>query len=64
MTEDITEKERRLAKKCLECPVCKRAREEQKGFCFWLVKVVESGICPNCKAYEKVHGRKAHEPLP
>lgn len=60
----ITEKEQKLAKQCLGCPLCKRARQKQKGIIFWFVKKLESGICPACKAYEKVYGRKAHEPVP
>jgi hypothetical protein len=60
----ITEKDRKLAKQCLECPICKRARFKQKGLIFWFVKKLESGICPACKAYEKVYKRKAHEPIP
>ncbi len=61
-TETITEKDRKLAKQCLKCPICKRARAKQKGIIFWFVKKLESGICPACKAYEKVYKRKAHEP--
>ncbi|MFC1650723.1 hypothetical protein ACFL2X_04065 [Candidatus Latescibacterota bacterium] len=60
----ITDQDRAKAQKCLECYVCKKARTKQKGFLFWFVKNVEGGICPNCKAYERVYGRKAHEPLP
>jgi len=63
-TEEITEKDRTKAKQCLECALCKRAREKQKGLAFWFVKRVESGFCPACKAYEKVYHRKAHEPIP
>lgn len=62
MTE-ITERDRHLAQKCLECPVCRRAREKQKGFVYWFVKKVEGDVCPQCKAYEKVYGKKAHEPI-
>lgn len=61
---NITEKDRKLAEQCNNCPVCGRAREKQKGFAFWFVKTIEGGVCPACKAYEKVYGRKAHEPLP
>ncbi len=61
---EITEKDRKQAQGCLDCPMCKRAREKQKGFCFWFVKFLEGGLCPQCKAYEKVYGRKAHEPAP
>ena len=60
---DVTEKDREMAKKCLECPVCSRARTKQRGLAFWFVKVIEGSICPYCKAYEKVYGRKAHEPV-
>ena len=60
---EITEKDKQLAEQCLECPVCKRARKNQKGFAFWFVKTIEGGICPACKAYEKVYGKKAHEPI-
>jgi hypothetical protein len=58
-----TEKDRQMAKKCLECPACKHARKKQKGFLFWFVKTIEGDLCPYCKAYEKVYGRKAHLPL-
>jgi uncharacterized protein CbrC (UPF0167 family) len=60
----ITDKDRKMAQKCVECPVCERARVKQKGMFFWFVKTIEGGICPFCKAYEKVHGQKAHEPMP
>ena len=61
----ITEKERQQAEFCRnECPVCTKAREKQKGFRFWFVKSIEGGLCPYCKAYAKVYGRKAHEPAP
>ena len=63
-TQSITEKQRRMAERCVECFVCKRAREKQKGLAFWLVKKVESGLCPWCKAYEKVYNRKPHELIP
>jgi uncharacterized protein CbrC (UPF0167 family) len=58
----ITEKDRAMAQKCVECPVCKKARQQQKGLAFWFVKTIEGGICPYCQAYEKVYGKKAHEP--
>ncbi len=62
--QTITEKEHKLAKQCLECALCKRARIKQRGLIFWFVKKLESGLCPACKAYEKVYNRKAHEPMP
>ncbi len=60
----ITQKDRERAQHCLECPVCNYARKKQKGIVFWFVKAVESRICPYGKAYEKVYGRRSHEPLP
>jgi len=51
-----------MAKKCLECPVCKGARKKQKGLFFWFVKTIEEDKCPYCQAYERVYGKKAHEP--
>lgn len=59
----VTEKDPRRARRCLMCPVCRRARRKQRGIAFWLVKTVEGSICPFCKAYERVYGRKAHEPM-
>jgi hypothetical protein len=52
-----------LATVCLNCPVCRRARDEQKGVAFWLTSSVEGRFCPFCRAYERVYRRKAHEPL-
>jgi uncharacterized protein CbrC (UPF0167 family) len=60
----ISEKDRKLALKCVECPVCCQARKNQKGFAFWFVKTIEDGLCPYCRAYERVYGRKAHVPVP
>jgi uncharacterized protein CbrC (UPF0167 family) len=59
----VTERDRAMAQRCLECPVCGHARKTQKGLLFWLVQHVEGSICPYCKAYERVYGRKAHEPV-
>ncbi len=60
----VTERDRQMAQKCVECPVCRKARDKQRGFIFWFVKTIENKICPFCQAYEKVYGRKAHEPVP
>lgn len=60
----ITDKDRELAQRCLDCAVCNHARKKQRGLAFWFVKVIEGALCPYCKAYEKVYGRKAHEPFP
>ncbi len=53
-----------LARICESCPVCRKARRDQKGWAYQLVRRVESHVCPACHAYEKVHGRKAYEPVP
>ncbi|HYG36364.1 MAG TPA: hypothetical protein VEC99_16340 [Clostridia bacterium] len=62
-TKPITELDRALARVCLNCPVCKNARKKQKGAAFWLTSKVETRVCPFCRAYERVYGRKAHQPL-
>lgn len=61
--QTITDRDRELAQKCIECPVCKNARHNQRGIAYWFVRVIEGGMCPQCRAYEKVYGRKAHEPM-
>jgi hypothetical protein len=63
MKKTITETDRKLADFCANsCPGCKQARKKQRGFFYRFVKFTESGVCPACRAYEKVYGRKAHEP--
>jgi hypothetical protein len=57
----ITRRDRWLAERCRQCPACRRARTRQRGLCFWFVKHMEGSLCPACKAYEKVYGRRAHE---
>jgi len=49
-----------LARRSENCPVCCAARRKQAGLAFWLVRTFER-VCPFCRAYEKVHGRKSHE---
>jgi len=58
----FTGQDRIRAEKCAECPVCVRARKKQRGLAFLFVKLIEGGLCPYCRSYEKVHGKKAHEP--
>jgi len=53
--------DRALAKICELCPVCLHARHHQKGVVYAFVKSIEQDVCPFCKAYERVHGIKAHE---
>ena len=57
----ITAADRTMARLCERCPVCRHARRSQQGIAFSFVKNVETGLCPFCLAYERVHGRKAHE---
>ncbi len=59
----ITALDRKLAKVCAVCPVCRRARKKQRGVAFELVKRIEIHTCPFCRAYAKVTGRQAHEPV-
>jgi hypothetical protein len=59
----ITGRTRALARFSEHCLVCQRARRKQAGFSFWLVRTFET-LCPFCRAYEKVHRRKSHEPVP
>jgi len=58
----VSDKDRQMAERCIACPVCSRARKKQRGIAYWFVKTIEDGICPYCAAYEKVCGKKAHEP--
>ena len=63
-TPEITDRDRKMAERCGSCTACRHARRKQRGLIFWFVKHIENGVCPFCAAYEKVHGRKAHEPEP
>jgi len=38
MQHAITEKDRKMAQFCLDCPVCKKARKDQKGLIYWFEK--------------------------
>lgn len=58
---DATTLDLALAKVCELCPVCLHARYHQKGMVYDFVKKIEGNICPFCQAYERVHGKKAHE---
>lgn len=59
--QKISKLDRLLAGVCRNCPVCRRARHRQSGPAFWLVKKAEKALCPFCRAYERVYGRKAYE---
>ena len=60
-SRDISPLDRTLARLCELCPVCRHARVRQKGIAYAIVKNVEVSVCPFCQAYERVHGKKAHE---
>ena len=62
--DSISAKDQWMAQKCVDCKLCSYARGKQKGVLFWIVKNIEPRICPFCRAYERVYGRKAHEALP
>lgn len=53
----------KMAQICQRCLVCRQARRRQRGMAFWLVRRVEGKVCPFCRAYERVYGRPAHEPV-
>ena len=59
----ISDRDREMAKRCMDCVVCTHARRKQRGILFWFVRKLEGSVCPYCKAYERVYGRKAHERL-
>ena len=60
---EITKTDRFMANVCMNCTVCKHARKKQQGAAFWFVSKIEGDLCPFCKAYERVYGRKAHETI-
>ncbi len=53
-----------LAKVCENCPVCRHARKKQRGIAYGFVRGVEGSVCPFGRSYERVTGRKPHEPVP
>lgn len=59
-----TAKDISMARVCENCQVCNYARKKQQGIAFQFVRIIEGSFCPYCKAYERVHGRKAHEAAP
>lgn len=56
--------DRMLAQVCVTCPVCRSARANQEGLANKFVRNIEGGLCPFCRAYERVYGKKSHEPRP
>jgi hypothetical protein len=62
-TTEVSDMDRTMARVCETCPVCRTARRNQQGLANRFVRGIEEKICPFCRAYERVHGRKAHEPV-
>ncbi len=60
---NVTDKDREMAQVCMACPMCKNARKDQQGLMNYCVKNFTESICPFCQAYERVYGRKAHQPV-
>jgi uncharacterized protein CbrC (UPF0167 family) len=60
---EVSSFDKALARVCVNCSVCRHARQQQNGVAFWLVKRVETKLCPFCRAYERVYRRKAHGAL-
>jgi hypothetical protein len=61
--DTITNLDRALARVCETCPVCRSARRSQRGLANRFVRGIEEKVCPFCRAYKRVHGRKAHEDI-
>jgi len=61
--EAVTNNLKVKARRCLKCPICSRAREKQKGIAYFFTKHFDRKVCPNCKAFEKVTGQLAYEPI-
>ena len=59
----VSEEDKRMAQKCVECPLCNYARRKQRGIVFRLLLSLENSLCPYGAAYSKVYSRKPHEPL-
>ncbi len=62
-THSSTGFDRLLAKVCENCPLCRHARRKQAGLCYSFVRHIDQKICPFCRAYERLYGRKSHESL-
>lgn len=63
-SRSISKLDRALARVCRNCPVCRRARRQPAGLAARFVSRIERRLCPFCRAYERVYGRPAHEPIP
>ena len=59
----VSQEDKRMAQKCVECPLCNYARRKQRGLVFRILLGLENSLCPYGVAYAKVYNRKPHEPL-
>ena len=60
--ENYNRLDKAMAQICVYCPLCRGARKRQRGMAYKIVSAVESKACPFCRAYQRVYGKKAHEP--
>jgi hypothetical protein len=37
--------------------------KNKKGIAYFFTKYIDRKVCPNCKAYEKLTGQLAYEPI-
>lgn len=63
VVDKIDDRLKAKAKMCLDCPICRRAREKQRGLAYMFVKLVDRKLCPSCKALEQITGKRAYERL-
>ena len=59
----FNDEDKRMAQKCVECPLCNYARRKQRGLVFRILLGLENRLCPYGVAYTKVFNRKPHDPL-
>jgi len=62
-TTPITDRDRAMAQNVSSAPSARAPPRTSAGVSYWFVKSSKR-ILPVLQAYEKVHGRKAHEPDP
>jgi len=55
----FTKTQKWMARRCMECKLCRYARKKQSGLIYRIAQL-ESMICPFCRAYEKVYGKKSY----
>ncbi len=63
LTKRGNKMDRFLAAVCAWCPLCRLARRNPDGLANRLVRNAEEKACPFCRAYARVTGTAAHQPL-